>query len=394
MFHPTPTSQTSDSAQHPTFSRRFALQAGAVGLLGLGTDHLAALRSATASDGSATSHSPARAVIFIFLSGGLAQHESFDPKPDAPEGIRGEFRPIATHPAGRPHLRAPPAPGAEEPALVAGPVADPPVERSFGGPPHHAHRAGPTCPPGSSPNQPQADRLALDGRRGRGRDDPKEQPAPGDRVARAARSQHRTSHPRPVRRRDGAAPGPLVHRGVAVRPDRLWGLSRIRIRPPGSSQDPSTPAVPGPRPDASRRAWRRPACRPSGPPRPPRPSASRTRSRGQSWPVRRPEASGRFLADGFENPSGVRRRRFRPQIARPLRSQRVRMVALDRRGDWWRPGSRLGAGKPGEQRDVGHTRQRLPAPQGPTCSRQTEAGRSRRCWTTWTAAASSARRWW
>ena len=35
-------------------------------------------------------------MIFIFLSGGLAQHESFDPKPDAPEGIRGEFRPIAT----------------------------------------------------------------------------------------------------------------------------------------------------------------------------------------------------------------------------------------------------------------------------------------------------------
>jgi len=35
-------------------------------------------------------------VIYIFLSGGLAQHESFDPKPDAPEEIRGEFRPIAT----------------------------------------------------------------------------------------------------------------------------------------------------------------------------------------------------------------------------------------------------------------------------------------------------------
>ncbi|WP_435007887.1 DUF1501 domain-containing protein [Tundrisphaera lichenicola] len=39
-------------------------------------------------------------MIFIFLSGGLAQHESFDPKPDAPEGIRGEFRPIATRTPG------------------------------------------------------------------------------------------------------------------------------------------------------------------------------------------------------------------------------------------------------------------------------------------------------
>jgi hypothetical protein len=35
-------------------------------------------------------------VIFVFLSGGLAQHESFDPKPDAPEQIRGEFAAIAT----------------------------------------------------------------------------------------------------------------------------------------------------------------------------------------------------------------------------------------------------------------------------------------------------------
>ena len=86
---------STDTPRHPAVSRRFALQAGAVGLLGLGTDHLAALRSASASD----TH-PARSVIFIFLSGGLAQHDSFDPKPDAPETIRGEFRPIATRTPG------------------------------------------------------------------------------------------------------------------------------------------------------------------------------------------------------------------------------------------------------------------------------------------------------
>ena len=34
--------------------------------------------------------------IYIFLSGGLAQHDSFDMKPDAPADIRGEFKPIAT----------------------------------------------------------------------------------------------------------------------------------------------------------------------------------------------------------------------------------------------------------------------------------------------------------
>jgi hypothetical protein len=82
--------------RHPRFSRRLALQAGAIGLLGLGTDHLAALRSAVAAGGLARAGGSPRSVIYIFLSGGLAQHDSFDPKPDAPEDIRGEFRPIAT----------------------------------------------------------------------------------------------------------------------------------------------------------------------------------------------------------------------------------------------------------------------------------------------------------
>jgi uncharacterized protein (DUF1501 family) len=75
---------------HPNFSRRTMLQAGGVSLLGLGTSHLSALRAEDPKPAAA------RAVIYVFLSGGLAQHDSFDPKPDAPENIRGEFRPIAT----------------------------------------------------------------------------------------------------------------------------------------------------------------------------------------------------------------------------------------------------------------------------------------------------------
>ena len=42
----------------------------------------------------------ARSVIYIFLSGGLAQQDSLDPKPDAPADIRGEFSPIATRTPG------------------------------------------------------------------------------------------------------------------------------------------------------------------------------------------------------------------------------------------------------------------------------------------------------
>jgi hypothetical protein len=39
----------------------------------------------------------AKNVIFLWLQGGPPQHETFDPKPDAPADIRGLFRPIATN---------------------------------------------------------------------------------------------------------------------------------------------------------------------------------------------------------------------------------------------------------------------------------------------------------
>jgi hypothetical protein len=74
-------------------TRRAAVRAGAIGLLGLGD--LARLRAASGAAGT-----PPRAVILIFLSGGLAQHESFDPKPDGPLDIRGEFAAIPTRSPG------------------------------------------------------------------------------------------------------------------------------------------------------------------------------------------------------------------------------------------------------------------------------------------------------
>ncbi|MBW3600772.1 MAG: DUF1501 domain-containing protein, partial [Planctomycetes bacterium] len=78
--------------RHPQLTRRAAIQAGAVGILGLGMNHLDALRAAAAEGRTPR----AKAVIYIFLSGGLAQQDSFDPKPDAPDAVRGEFQPIAT----------------------------------------------------------------------------------------------------------------------------------------------------------------------------------------------------------------------------------------------------------------------------------------------------------
>jgi hypothetical protein len=39
----------------------------------------------------------AKSLLFLFLSGGPSQYETFDPKPDAPAEIRGVFRPINTN---------------------------------------------------------------------------------------------------------------------------------------------------------------------------------------------------------------------------------------------------------------------------------------------------------
>ncbi len=78
--------------RHPQISRRAALQAGSIGLLGLGMNHVEALRAVAAP----STEPVAKAAIYIFLSGGLGQHDSFDLKPDAPDTIRGAFNPIAT----------------------------------------------------------------------------------------------------------------------------------------------------------------------------------------------------------------------------------------------------------------------------------------------------------
>jgi hypothetical protein len=93
--------QSMPSGISPTdSSRRAVIRAGALGLLGgLGMGDLARLK-ASPKIGSALPTAGAKSVIYVFLSGGLAQHESFDMKPDAPIENRGEFNPISTKTAG------------------------------------------------------------------------------------------------------------------------------------------------------------------------------------------------------------------------------------------------------------------------------------------------------
>jgi hypothetical protein len=77
-------------------ARRTLLQAGTLGALGLSMSEVAGLRGAEAAGPTA----PAKAVIFLFLTGGASQHDTFDMKPQGPVDFRGEFRPIATRTPG------------------------------------------------------------------------------------------------------------------------------------------------------------------------------------------------------------------------------------------------------------------------------------------------------
>ena len=74
-------------------TRRSALQIGGAGLLGLNLPRLFA-----AEDKRAASAPPVRAksVIFLFQFGGPSHIDMFDMKPDAPDGIRGPYKPIAS----------------------------------------------------------------------------------------------------------------------------------------------------------------------------------------------------------------------------------------------------------------------------------------------------------
>src|SRR5580704_18558038 len=74
-------------------SRRDFLRVGAIGGLGLTLPML--LRS-QAQAGQTTRHARAKSVLLIYLGGGLSHHDSFDPKPDATEEIRGKFKAIDT----------------------------------------------------------------------------------------------------------------------------------------------------------------------------------------------------------------------------------------------------------------------------------------------------------
>ena len=82
-------------------SRRGFIQAGFCGGIGLSLHQFLRLESAQADIKQyETREGTAKSVIFIFLPGGMAHQESFDPKPYAPIEYRGPMSHIATNVGG------------------------------------------------------------------------------------------------------------------------------------------------------------------------------------------------------------------------------------------------------------------------------------------------------
>jgi uncharacterized protein (DUF1501 family) len=77
-------------------SRRALLQIGASSVLGLSLADLLRVRAGT----SPSARGSARSVMLLWLWGGPAQLDTWDPKPDAPIDFRGPFSAIATRTAG------------------------------------------------------------------------------------------------------------------------------------------------------------------------------------------------------------------------------------------------------------------------------------------------------
>src|SRR5882724_4798244 len=72
-------------------SRRSWLRIGGLALGGL------ALPEILRAEAKSGARNPAKGIIMVLLPGGPTHLDTFDPKPDAPVEIRGEFRPIATN---------------------------------------------------------------------------------------------------------------------------------------------------------------------------------------------------------------------------------------------------------------------------------------------------------
>src|SRR5579872_193922 len=81
------------------FSRREFLRVGGVGILGMSLADILQLQAAEPADApkQKAGWGKAKSLLFVFLQGGPSHIDIWDPKPDAPDNIRGEFKPIKSN---------------------------------------------------------------------------------------------------------------------------------------------------------------------------------------------------------------------------------------------------------------------------------------------------------
>ncbi len=83
------------------FNRRDSIKLGLCGLIGGGlSGAIQATQSVASETSSSSGRRQADACILIWMDGGPSHYETFDPKPDAPAEIRGEFSTISTQTPG------------------------------------------------------------------------------------------------------------------------------------------------------------------------------------------------------------------------------------------------------------------------------------------------------
>src|SRR5579884_2521150 len=86
---------TGRSADCRGVSRRNFLRVGGLSALGLSLSGYFRLQALAAAGGQAAAPK-AKSCILLWMQGGPSHHETFDPKPDAPAEVRGEFGTVAT----------------------------------------------------------------------------------------------------------------------------------------------------------------------------------------------------------------------------------------------------------------------------------------------------------
>lgn len=77
-------------------SRRDFLRVGGLGALSLPLLLQAEAQAKKETTPAKPNKARAKSVILVYLGGGMTHHDTFDPKPDAPEEIRGKYTTIAT----------------------------------------------------------------------------------------------------------------------------------------------------------------------------------------------------------------------------------------------------------------------------------------------------------